>query len=53
MTGERIIQGRYPRLHFQDFNLIPVLTVYENIEYPLLMVQNIPPKERKQRISTP
>ncbi len=24
---------------FQDFNLLPVLTVYENIEYPLLMVQ--------------
>ena len=27
---------------FQDFNLIPVLTVYENIEYPLLMVQTTP-----------
>jgi ABC-type lipoprotein export system ATPase subunit len=27
---------------FQDFNLIPVLTVYENIEYPLLMVQSAP-----------
>ena len=27
---------------FQDFNLIPVLTVFENIEYPLLMVQKIP-----------
>ncbi|OGP96368.1 MAG: ABC transporter [Deltaproteobacteria bacterium RBG_16_47_11] len=35
---------------FQDFNLIPVLTVYENIEYPLLMVQNIPGGERKKRI---
>ncbi|MEN8265122.1 MAG: ATP-binding cassette domain-containing protein, partial [Nitrospirota bacterium] len=23
---------------FQDFNLLPVLTVYENVEYPLLMV---------------
>ena len=23
---------------FQDFNLLPVLTVYENIEYPLLMI---------------
>jgi putative ABC transport system ATP-binding protein len=37
---------------FQDFNLIPVLTVYENIEYPLLMVQNIPGGERKKRILT-
>src|SRR3989337_2934514 len=36
---------------FQDFNLIPVLTVYENIEYPLLMVQNINPGERKKRVT--
>ena len=35
---------------FQDFNLIPVLTVYENIEYPLIMIQNIDPAERKTRI---
>lgn len=35
---------------FQDFNLIPVLTVYENIEYPLIMVQNVPPAERKERV---
>lgn len=36
---------------FQDFNLIPVLTVYENIEYPLLMVQSAPAPERKKRVS--
>ena len=36
---------------FQDFNLMPVLTVYENIEYPLLMVQNTPADERKQRVT--
>ncbi|NCP54869.1 MAG: ATP-binding cassette domain-containing protein, partial [Rhodoferax sp.] len=24
---------------FQDFNLVPVLSAYENIEYPLLMVR--------------
>jgi len=36
---------------FQDFNLIPVLTVYENIEYPLLMVQNTPAGERKKRVT--
>ena len=35
---------------FQDFNLLPVLTVYENIEYPLLMVQNTPAEERKKRV---
>jgi len=37
---------------FQDFNLIPVLTVYENIEYPLLMVQKLPLQERKRRVSS-
>jgi putative ABC transport system ATP-binding protein len=36
---------------FQDFNLLPVLTAYENIEYPLLMVQNIPPVERRRRVT--
>lgn len=36
---------------FQDFNLIPVLTVYENIEYPLLMVQSTPAEERKKRVA--
>jgi putative ABC transport system ATP-binding protein len=35
---------------FQDFNLLPVLTVYENIEYPLLMVQDVQPAERKKRV---
>jgi len=35
---------------FQSFNLIPVLTVYENIEYPLIMIQNLPEKERKKRV---
>ena len=36
---------------FQDFNLLPVLTVYENIEYPLLMVQKVPSAERRKRVS--
>src|SRR5512133_276441 len=31
---------------FQDFNLLPVLTVSENVEYPLLMVQTLPLRER-------
>jgi len=35
---------------FQDFNLIPVLTVYENVEYPLLIVKNVPAEERKNRV---
>jgi putative ABC transport system ATP-binding protein len=36
---------------FQDFNLLPVLTVYENIEYPLIMVQKVPSGERRKRVS--
>jgi putative ABC transport system ATP-binding protein len=43
-------RGRHLGFIFQDFNLIPVLTVYENIEYPLMMVQNVPPAERSGRI---
>ena len=35
---------------FQDFNLIPVLTVFENVEYPLQMVQNWPKEKRKKRV---
>nr|WP_281721311.1 ABC transporter ATP-binding protein [Nitrosomonas nitrosa] len=34
---------------FQAFNLIPVLNVHENIEYPLLL-QGIPRAERGQRV---
>jgi putative ABC transport system ATP-binding protein len=36
---------------FQDFNLLPVLTVYENIEYPLLMVRKVPLEERRQKVT--
>ena len=35
---------------FQDFNLIPVLSAAENVEYPLLMVQNRPAAERRARV---
>jgi putative ABC transport system ATP-binding protein len=37
---------------FQDFNLLPILTVYENIEYPLLMVQKTSPEERRRRVAS-
>lgn len=35
---------------FQSYNLNPVMTAYENIEYPLLL-SNVPSKERKLRIN--
>ncbi len=35
---------------FQTFNLIPVLNVYENIEFPLLLRKDISIKQRKERI---
>ena len=35
---------------FQDFNLIPVLTVFENVEYPLLMVAGYSARERRERV---
>jgi putative ABC transport system ATP-binding protein len=34
---------------FQSFNLIPVLTAYENIEYPLRLT-NAPPAQRRERV---
>jgi len=48
--GSASFRGRRLGFIFQDFNLIPVLTVFENIEYPLLMVQNTPVRERKERV---
>ncbi len=43
-------RGEHIGFVFQDFNLIPVLTVYENVEYPLLMVLNWPKKKREERV---
>ena len=43
-------RGQHLGFIFQNFNLLPVLTTYENVEYPLIMVQNIPAGKRKERI---
>ena len=43
-------RGEHLGFVFQDFNLIPVLTAFENIEYPLIMVQRWPAKERRSRV---
>ena len=37
---------------FQSFNLIPVLSVYENIEYPLIMIKNLPKDLRNSKVVT-
>ena len=35
---------------FQSFNLLAVLTAFENVEYPLIMVQELPLAERRDRV---
>ena len=43
-------RGEHIGFVFQDFNLIPVLTVFENVEYPLQMVQSWPRDKRRARV---
>lgn len=43
------------RLHtigfiFQSFNLVPVLTVFQNVEFPLLLQRKFTSSERKKRV---
>jgi len=44
-------RGAHLGFIFQDFNLIPVLSAAENIEYPLLMVQEWPADKRRARVA--
>jgi putative ABC transport system ATP-binding protein len=44
-------RGKHIGFVFQDFNLIPVLSAAENIEYPLLMVQDWPAERRRARVT--
>lgn len=43
-------RGKHLGFVFQDFNLVPVLTAYENVEYPLLMVRGWPETKRRERV---
>lgn len=45
-----LFRGQNLGFIFQNFNLLPVLTAYENIEYPLIMVQNVAANKRKEKI---
>ena len=35
---------------FQAFNLFPVLTAYENVEYPLVMIKDEPASNREEQV---
>ena len=43
-------RGEHLGFVFQEFNLVPVLSAYENVEYPLLMVRNWPPDKRRAQV---
>lgn len=43
-------RGQHLGFVFQDFNLVPVLTAYENVEYPLLMVQQVSTSRRREEV---
>lgn len=45
-----LFRGKNIGFIFQDFNLIPVLSVYENVEYPLIMVKGIHIKDRRKKV---
>ena len=51
MSGSELAKFRREHigLVFQAYNLIPVLTIMENIEYVMLL-QNVPVAERKERV---
>jgi len=49
-TAAAAFRGEHLGFVFQEFNLVPVLSAYENVEYPLLMVRNWPPDKRRAQV---
>jgi len=45
-----IFRGSVFGFIFQAFNLFPVLTVHENVEYPLVMSKNEPASDRNEKV---
>ena len=45
-----IVRGSVVGFIFQAFNLFPVLTVHENVEYPLVMIKNEPASDRNEKV---
>ncbi len=52
MTDKELTRYRRTKIGFifQSFNLIPVLNVYENIEFPLLLQKHLSKEERHERV---
>ena len=52
MSSDQLAEVRNQHIGFifQSFNLIPVLTAYENVEFPLILLNKGTPKERKHMI---
>jgi len=51
MSDDEMSQFRLQNLGFifQNFNLFPMLSAYENVEYPLILI-NMPAAQRKKRV---
>jgi len=49
-TDAALFRGAHIGFIFQSFNLIPILTAYENVEYPLIVVQDIPAQKRRKQV---
>jgi len=44
-------RGAHIGFVFQDFNLVPVLSAFENVDYPLTILRRWPVARRKQRVA--